>query len=62
VLYFNFKDYQKAARKAGVDDKMKFVTLKGADHFYVTLMNDHQTKLYTEMLSFLKEDCGPGGL
>jgi len=62
VLYFNFKDYRKAARKAGMDDKMKFVTLKGADHFYATLMNDHQTTLYTEMLSFLKEDCGPGGL
>lgn len=62
VLYFNYKDYKKAAKKAGKDDMMQFVTLKGADHFYNTLMNDHQTKFYSEMLSYLKEDCGPGGL
>ncbi len=42
--------------------KSRFVTLKGADHFYVTLMYEHQKKLYTEMLDFLKNDCGPGGL
>lgn len=41
---------------------VKFVTLDGADHFYTTLMYDHQHKLYTEMLSFLKNECGPGGL
>lgn len=41
---------------------VKFVTLEGAGHFYNTLMYDHQTKLYTEMLDFLKNDCGPGGL
>ena len=40
----------------------KFVTLKGADHFYNTLMYDHQKLLYTSLLDFLKNDCGPGGL
>ncbi len=42
--------------------KVKFVTLKGADHFYATLMYEHQAKLYSEILDFLKNDCGPGGL
>lgn len=41
---------------------VKFVTLDGADHFYNTLMYDHQHKLYTTMLDFLQKDCGPGGL
>lgn len=41
---------------------IKFVTLEGADHFSNTLMQDHQTQLYTSMLNFLKNDCGPGGL
>ena len=40
----------------------KFVTLKGADHFYNTLMYDHQKTLYAAMLDFLRNDCGPGGL
>ena len=40
----------------------RFVTLKGADHFYSTLMFRHKKKFYTEMLDFLKNDCGPGGL
>ena len=42
--------------------KNKFVTLKGADHFYSTLMYDHQKTFYTEMLDYLQNDCGPGGL
>lgn len=42
--------------------KVKFVTLKGADHFSITLMYRHQKKLYTEMLDFLENDCGPDGL
>jgi dienelactone hydrolase len=41
---------------------VKFLSLDGADHFYNTLMYDHQHKLYTNMLDFLKNDCGPGGL
>ena len=42
--------------------KNRFVTLKGADHFSRTLMYGHQKKLYTSMLDYLKNDCGPGGL
>ena len=44
------------------ESKARFVTLEGADHFYSTLMYDHQKELYTEMLDFLENDCGPGGL
>ena len=40
----------------------KYVTLEGAGHFYSTLMYEHQEELYTQMLGFLKNDCGPGGL
>lgn len=42
--------------------KHRFVTLEGADHFSRTLMYNHQEQLYTELLDFLKNDCGPGGL
>jgi hypothetical protein len=38
------------------------VELKGADHFSNTLFYDHQITLYTAMIDFLKNDCGPGGL
>lgn len=50
----------KALDKAGKD--YKYVKLKGADHFSNTLFYRHQIKLYTEMVDFLKNDCGPGGL
>ena len=40
----------------------KFVTLEGADHFFNTLMYNHQEQLYVSLLSFLENDCGPGGL
>lgn len=40
----------------------KYVELEGADHFYDTLFFEHQLKLYGEMIDFLKNDCGPGGL
>lgn len=49
-------------QQANYQPKSRFVTLEGADHFYATLMYKHQTELYTEMLDFLKNDCGPGGL
>lgn len=49
-------------QQANYQPRNRFVTLKGADHFYNTLMYNHQEQLYTEMLSFLKNDCGPGGL
>ena len=40
----------------------RFVVLEGADHFDNTLTFDHRVTLYSEMLSFLQNDCGPGGL
>lgn len=42
--------------------KSLYMTLKGADHYSITLMYEHQHKLYTGMLDFLENDCGPGGL
>lgn len=60
VLYFHYKDYKKAFEKAGKEGQ--FVTLEDADHFYVTLMYNHQQQFYTKMLDFLANDCGPGGL
>ena len=49
-------------QQASYTPRSRFVTLKGADHFYNTLMYDHQEKLYSEILDFLRKDCGPGGL
>ncbi|MEM6908925.1 MAG: prolyl oligopeptidase family serine peptidase [Pseudomonadota bacterium] len=60
VMYYHFKDYKKAFEAAGKEGQ--FVTLEDADHFYVTLMYNHQQQLYTKMLDFLANDCGPGGL
>jgi len=40
----------------------KYVELEGADHFSNTLFYHHQYDLYTSMIDFLKNDCGPGGL
>jgi dipeptidyl aminopeptidase/acylaminoacyl peptidase len=48
--------------RANYQPRNRFVVLEGADHFYNTLMYNLQEKLYSEMLSFLKNDCGPGGL
>lgn len=40
----------------------KYVRLEGADHFYSTLLYDHQLEFFTAMIDFLANDCGPGGL
>jgi hypothetical protein len=40
----------------------KLVELDGADHFYSTLFYRHQIMLYESIISFLRDDCGPGGL
>ena len=50
----------RALDRAGKD--YEYVILKGADHFSNTLFQDHQELLYTSMIGFLKNDCGPGGL
>jgi dipeptidyl aminopeptidase/acylaminoacyl peptidase len=61
VLYYHLTDYKAAMEKAGKTNA-QYITLEGADHFYSTLMYDHQTTLYSKMLDYLKKDCGPGGL
>lgn len=60
VPFDHYKKYTSALDKAGI--LYKGVVLEGADHFYTTLFYNHQLKLYKEMTSFLKNDCGPGGL
>ena len=60
VMYYHFEDYKAEFEKTGKDGQ--FVTLEGADHFYNTLMFDHQQQLVTKMLDYLANDCGPGGL
>ena len=40
----------------------KFVELDGADHFSNTLFYDHQMELYTSLIDFMANDCGPNGL
>lgn len=60
VLYYHFTDYRRAFQAAGKTGE--FVTLEGADHFGNTQMFRHQQQLYTKVLDFLANDCGPGGL
>ncbi|MEL7198941.1 MAG: prolyl oligopeptidase family serine peptidase [Pseudomonadota bacterium] len=60
VMYYHFKDYKKKFEQAGKQGQ--FVTIEGADHFSNTLMFNHQQQLYTKMLDYLANDCGPGGL
>ena len=62
VPYKHKKVYEKAVKAAGKQDMVEFLDLELADHFYSTLFFNHQEKLYTNMLRFLKDDCGPGGL
>lgn len=61
VEYYHYEDYKKVIEKAGIQGG-QFLTLKGADHFYATLMYNHQQEFFTKMIDFLKKDCGPGGL
>lgn len=60
VMYYHLQDYQKAFTSAGKNGE--FITMEGADHFGYTLMFRHKQQLYTKMLDFLANDCGPGGL
>jgi dipeptidyl aminopeptidase/acylaminoacyl peptidase len=62
VLYFHYKDYKKAMEAASNAAPSEYLTLEGADHFYTTLMYNHQEAFFTKMLDFLANDCGPGGL
>ncbi|MEP5622309.1 MAG: prolyl oligopeptidase family serine peptidase, partial [Hyphomicrobiales bacterium] len=60
VRYYHLKDYKKAMERAGKSNFGQFLTLKGVDHN--NLMFNHQKTLYTKMLDFLANDCGPDGL
>lgn len=40
----------------------KYLELDGADHFSNTLFYNHQIDLYTGIIDFLTNDCGPNGL
>lgn len=44
------------------DKDYKYVELEGADHFYDTLFYEHQITLFTSLIDYLRDDCGPGGL
>lgn len=52
--------YLAQLKKHNVDHK--FVELEGADHFYDTLFYHHQLTLYENLIGFLQNECGPGGL
>ncbi|HEX5787158.1 MAG TPA: prolyl oligopeptidase family serine peptidase [Woeseiaceae bacterium] len=52
--------YRDALDKAG--KPYEYIELDGADHFYNTLFYGHQLTLYTNLIDFLANDCGPGGL
>jgi len=40
----------------------QYLELEGADHFSNTWTFEHQKAIYSTMLGFLQNDCGPGGL
>jgi dipeptidyl aminopeptidase/acylaminoacyl peptidase len=40
----------------------KYIVLEDADHFSNTINAENAEIMYTEILRFLREDCGPGGL
>ncbi len=56
----NAKRYIKELKKH--NKEYKYAELDGADHFSNTLFYDHKLKLYTSIIDFLKNDCGPKGI
>jgi len=44
------------------DVQYRHVWLEGADHFSNTLFYDHQITLYENLIGYLENECGPGGL
>jgi len=62
VMFYHFKDYKKALKKAGKADQMKFLPIKGADHFLYTHRYEHNIEYMSAIVDYLKNDCGPGGL
>jgi dipeptidyl aminopeptidase/acylaminoacyl peptidase len=62
VLFKHYTKYKKALKKAGKADKMKFLPIKGADHFLYTHRYEHNIEYMSAILDYLQNDCGPGGL
>ena len=64
VMPYNHTDYEKAVKKAGKDDMVEFLQIKDMDHGGLGMQFHYfnAETYYTELLRFLKEDCGPGGL
>ena len=60
VPYYHAERMARRLDNLGKDYKL--VNLEKADHFYNTLFYNHQKDLYTEMLDFLENRCGPNGL
>jgi len=54
------KKYVDELEKYGKD--FEYIELEDADHFSNTLYYDHKMQAYPRMMSFLENDCGPGGL
>jgi dipeptidyl aminopeptidase/acylaminoacyl peptidase len=54
------RKYRRLLEKYGKN--YKYVELEGADHYYNTLLLEHKSKLYSSLIDFLRNDCGPGGL
>lgn len=54
------RNYISELEKYGKD--FEYIELEDADHFGNTLFYDHKMQAYPRMISFLKDDCGPGGL
>ncbi len=52
--------YRRALEAAGKD--FRYLELEGADHFSSTLFYNHQLDLYTNMIGYLQNECGPDGL
>ncbi|MDZ7767612.1 MAG: prolyl oligopeptidase family serine peptidase [Woeseiaceae bacterium] len=44
------------------EKEYRHVWLEGADHFYSTLFFEHQITLFENLIGFLENECGPGGL
>ena len=49
-------------RLANNDVDYKYTEIEGIDHFLSTMFKSHQTQIYTELLDYLENDCGPEGI
>ena len=54
------RKYMQLLEKYGKEHK--YVEIEGAGHSYGTLNFDHRSQLYSSIINYLGNDCGPGGL